>query len=85
MRTDRYSWHLLGAIVSLAVAVVASSTTPVSAQEVSKVGVLAPLTGGAAADGEEMVRGVTMAVEEANANGGVAGYTFEVEVGDTRD
>jgi branched-chain amino acid transport system substrate-binding protein len=86
MRTDRCSWHLLGAIVSLTMALDhASSTTPASAQEVSKVGVLAPLTGGAAADGQEMVRGVTMAVEEANANGGVAGYTFEVEVGDTRD
>jgi branched-chain amino acid transport system substrate-binding protein len=86
MRTDRYSWHRSGAIVALTIALpFVSSTTPATAEEVSKVGVLAPLTGGAAADGEEMVRGVTMAVEEANANGGVAGYTFEVEVGDTRD
>jgi branched-chain amino acid transport system substrate-binding protein len=78
MRTDRCSLALASVMLALAFA-------PAAAQEVSKVGVLAPLTGGAAADGEEMVRGVTMAIEEANAAGGVAGYTFEVEVGDTRD
>lgn len=48
-----------------------------------KIGVLAPLTGPAAADGEEVVRGVTLAVEEINKAGGVAGYTFEVVSGDT--
>lgn len=78
MRTDRCSLALASVMLALAFA-------PAAAQEVSKIGVLAPLTGGAAADGEEMVRGVTMAIEEANAAGGVAGYTFEVEVGDTRD
>jgi branched-chain amino acid transport system substrate-binding protein len=48
-----------------------------------KIGVLAPLTGGSAADGEEIVRGVTLAVEEANAAGGVAGHVFEIVTGDT--
>ncbi len=43
------------------------------------------LTGPAAADGEEFVRGVEWAIEEANAKGGVAGYTFELEVADVRD
>ena len=55
------------------------------AQEVIKIGVLGPITGEAAADGQEMERGVRLAVEEANANGGVAGYTFEVVTGDTED
>lgn len=32
-----------------------------------------------------MVRGLTLAVEEANAKGGVAGYTFEVVQADTRN
>lgn len=50
-----------------------------------KIGVLAPLTGPAASDGEEFVRGVEWAVEEANEKGGVAGHTFEVVVGDVKD
>lgn len=53
--------------------------------EVVRIGLLAPLTGPAAADGEEFVRGVEWAIEEANANGGVAGYTFELEVADVQD
>jgi branched-chain amino acid transport system substrate-binding protein len=53
--------------------------------ETIKIGLLAPLTGPAAADGEEFVRGVEWAIEEANANGGIAGYTFELEVADVRD
>jgi branched-chain amino acid transport system substrate-binding protein len=55
------------------------------AAETIKIGVLAPLSGNAAADGQEMVRGVQMAVDELNAAGGVSGYTFEVLVGDTKD
>ena len=53
--------------------------------DVVKVGVLAPLTGAAASDGEDFVRGVQLAVEEANAKGGVAGHTFEVVSADIRD
>jgi len=52
---------------------------------VIKIGLLAPLTGGAAADGEEMVRGAELAVKEINAAGGVNGYTFEVVVGDVQN
>ena len=50
-----------------------------------KIGVLAPLTGPSAADGEEFVRGVEWAVEEANAKGGINGYTFKVVVADVKD
>lgn len=53
-----------------------------TAQEVAKIGVLAPLTGGSAADGEEMIRGAQLAIDEINASGGVAGYTFELVRGD---
>ncbi len=53
--------------------------------DVVKIGVLAPLTGATAADGEEFVNGVKLAVKEANANGGVAGHTFEVVVADVID
>lgn len=50
-----------------------------------KIGVLAPLTGPTASDGEEFVRGVKLAVKEANAAGGVAGHTFEVVTADVVD
>lgn len=55
------------------------------AAETIKIGVLAPLSGNAAADGQEMVRGAQLAAEELNSAGGVNGYTFEVAVGDTKD
>ena len=77
--TDR---HLRNAL--LAAAVIAA--LPASAQDkVTKIGILAPLTGGAAADGNEMVNGAKLAVDEINAAGGVAGYKLEVVVGDTQD
>lgn len=53
--------------------------------DVVRIGLLAPLTGPAAADGEEFVRGAQWAIDEANAAGGVAGYTFELVVADVRD
>ncbi|MCY4315843.1 MAG: ABC transporter substrate-binding protein [Roseovarius sp.] len=52
---------------------------------VVKIGVLAPVSGPQAADGQEMVNGAQMAVDELNAAGGVAGYTFELVVGDVVD
>ncbi len=74
---------LLGAIFGIAA--FATAGAAFAANDVVQLGILAPLTGGAAADGEEMVRGLTLAVEEANAKGGVAGYKFEVVPGDTRN
>lgn len=56
-----------------------------SADKIAKIGVLAPLTGGSAADGAEMVNGAKLAVDEINAAGGVAGYRLEVVVGDTQN
>ncbi len=41
------------------------------------IGTLAALSGIAADDGEEMVRGAALAIEEINANGGVAGRRLE--------
>ena len=53
--------------------------------ETIKIGILAPLTGPSAADGEEFVRGVEWAVEEVNASGGIKAYTFETVVADVKD
>jgi branched-chain amino acid transport system substrate-binding protein len=43
-----------------------------------KIGSASPLTGPFAGDGEQMVRGQELAVEELNAAGGVAGYELEL-------
>lgn len=72
---------ILGATAVLALSV---ATGPALA-DVVKIGVLAPVTGAAAADGQEMVNGVQMAVDELNAAGVIAGHTFEVVVGDVGD
>ena len=53
--------------------------------DVVKIGVLVQLTGASSADGEEIVRGAKMAIDDQNAKGGVAGHTFELVVGDTKD
>lgn len=53
--------------------------------DVVKIGVLAPVSGAQAADGQEMVNGAQLAVDELNAAGGVAGHTFELVVGDVVD
>lgn len=53
--------------------------------ETVKIGVLAPVSGAAAADGQEMVNGAELAINELNEAGGVAGYTFELVVGDVGD
>jgi branched-chain amino acid transport system substrate-binding protein len=50
-----------------------------------KIGLLAPLTGPAAADGQEFQRGAQLAIDEINAAGGFNGDTFELTVGDVKD
>lgn len=49
------------------------------------LGLLAPLTGGSAADGELMEKGARLAVDELNAAGGVDGRTVSLDVADVRD
>jgi branched-chain amino acid transport system substrate-binding protein len=50
-----------------------------------KIGVLAPVTGAAAADGQEMVRGIRLGVAEVNDDGGVGGRPLKVELLDAKD
>lgn len=63
----------------------ASPGDAVEGDGVAKIGLLAPLTGSVAADGEEYQRGAELAVDEINAAGGCGGYTLELVVGDTGD
>jgi len=50
-----------------------------------KIGSASPITGPYAGDGEQMVRGQELALEELNAGGGVAGYQLELVKLDTKD
>jgi len=50
-----------------------------------KIGLLAPLTGPASADGQEYQRGAQLAIDEINAAGGIDGNTLELAVGDVKD
>lgn len=52
---------------------------------VLKVGMLGPLTGALASEGEAFDMGAEWAVEEINALGGVCGYKLELVKGDTED
>jgi branched-chain amino acid transport system substrate-binding protein len=49
------------------------------------IGLLAPLTGDSAADGQGMKVGAQAAIKELNASGGVAGHTFKLKAIDTQN
>jgi branched-chain amino acid transport system substrate-binding protein len=76
----------LGALVGVAVLVLGActSTTPpagsgaAGAKGTLKIGVTLPLSGGAAADGQPTLKGAKLAVDQANAKGGVGGYKLEL-------
>ncbi|SJN08002.1 branched-chain amino acid ABC transporter, periplasmic branched-chain amino acid-binding protein, putative [Leucobacter sp. 7(1)] len=53
--------------------------------ETIKFGIVAPVTGPYSGDGQEMVRGAELAVEDINAAGGVLGRPVELVVGDIAD
>src|SRR5215470_12470287 len=61
----------LGAGVTLAMA--AAPLTSPSAQEPIKIGHVAALSGGSAQSGEAITRGLTLAIDEINASGGLLG------------
>jgi len=56
-----------------------------AADKVVKIGLLGQITGKSSADGQESIRGAQMAIDEANAAGGVAGHKIELVVGDVKD
>jgi branched-chain amino acid transport system substrate-binding protein len=57
---------------------------PATAQETIKVGLIDPLTGGSSFYGQSLLRGAQLAVDEANAKGGVLGRRVELVVEDDR-
>lgn len=64
------------------VALVASLLSSTALAGDYKIGVLAPISGGMAAVGEESVNGVKLALKHLAAAGELGGHTFEVVVGD---
>src|SRR6516165_4891750 len=74
------SYHrvVLAGMTALAV----SAALPVSAQETVKLGLVAAMSGQSAKSGEAIVRGLSLAVDEINAKGGVLGKKVELLVRD---
>ena len=79
MRRKRF---LLGMVVVLVIAFCSGS---VLAEDVIKVGVPYPATGGHASDGQSMYRAIEMAVDEYNAQGGLLGRQLKIISGDVGD
>lgn len=74
--TEAYSTRrrftlLAGAAASIALAVAAATPGSPSAQEPIKIGHVAALSGGSAQSGEAITRGLSLAIEEINASGGI--------------
>jgi len=66
----------------LALALGLSSAAPAAAADPIKIGLLAPLTGSWASEGQEMKRNVELQTAEANARGGLLGRPVELVVED---
>jgi branched-chain amino acid transport system substrate-binding protein len=85
MKSNSTASRLRQVLLGTALAAVFAATTAPAFAEIIKIGLLAPLTGPAAADGQEFQRGAEMAIDEVNAAGGIGGNTFELVVGDVKD
>jgi branched-chain amino acid transport system substrate-binding protein len=75
---NKMKWLLFGLMIG------AMAATAVPAADNIKIGVLAPLTGFAAADGQSVVNSVKLAAERVNAGGGLLGKPVELVVYDDR-
>ena len=73
---------LLAALAGCGPAADQAGSAPASSGATIRLGTLVPLTGRSAPSGEAMVNAARMAVDEANAAGGVLGRQVELVVGD---
>ncbi|MDR3211747.1 MAG: branched-chain amino acid ABC transporter substrate-binding protein [Planctomycetota bacterium] len=71
----KVSWVFLGLAMLLVIHTANSA-------EAVKIGVMGPVTGAWASEGQDMVNVVTILADAANASGGVNGRQIEIEVGD---
>jgi branched-chain amino acid transport system substrate-binding protein len=74
---------VLTALLGL-IALAPLGAAPAAAQETIKVGLIDPLTGGSSFYGQSLLRGAQLAIDEANAKGGVLGKKIELVVEDDR-
>lgn len=65
-------------VVSATVAAALGGTLPVMAADPIKIGLVTALSGQSARAGEAITRGLTIAIDELNASGGVLGRKFEL-------
>ncbi|MGE0713903.1 MAG: ABC transporter substrate-binding protein [Alphaproteobacteria bacterium] len=66
----------------LALAVLAAGASGAMAQQPVRIGVMLPLSGGSSIAGQEVVSGVKLALEEANAKGGLFGAPIQAFIED---
>jgi branched-chain amino acid transport system substrate-binding protein len=68
----------IGALTFAVAVVAAGCTGGSSSSDTLKLGVTLPLSGGAAADGQPTLKGAQLAVDEANAKGGIGGKKIQL-------
>jgi len=69
-------------VMGLAVALGLLASGPAGAADTIKIGLMAPMTGSWASEGQEMKRNVDLLAEQANAKGGLNGKKIEVVIED---
>jgi branched-chain amino acid transport system substrate-binding protein len=81
------SRFFLAAVAATAVATgwAVSSVAAKPAANSITIGLIGPLTGSSAADGDLMVKGAELAIDEINSAGGIDGYQFKLKTEDTQD
>lgn len=79
----RSSFQLAAVLVCASSLLFLAAPAAAQSKATIKIGVPTALTGPYAEIGEEVKRGVTMAVKDVNAKGGIAGRTVQVEFADT--
>jgi branched-chain amino acid transport system substrate-binding protein len=68
----------LAGVFPLALAAALAALAPAQAQETLKLGLVAAMSGQSAKSGEAIVRGLSLAIDEVNAKGGVLGKKVEL-------
>src|SRR6516225_10274810 len=77
MQMSRHTRRAFGAAAILGLAGVLGASSLSAQQKTIKVGIVVPLTGADAEGAIRVKNGAMIAIDEANAKGGVAGYKIE--------
>jgi branched-chain amino acid transport system substrate-binding protein len=80
----RTRWIVTPVLLTLAVVAAGCSSSPGSTSSVVKIALEGPITGPQASTGVDMLQGATLAVDEANAAGGVLGRKIQLIRADDR-